>query len=79
MLSDPNGALLVDVRDSVLVFLPQFTEAVVLLLHFLDLYLWMVCGLLLVRFCILNKLVVSTCHENLNNALMELYLFTPNF
>ena len=38
MLSDPNGALLVDVRDSVLVFLPEFTKAVVLLQHFLDLY-----------------------------------------
>lgn len=37
-LTDPNEALLVDVRDSVLVFLPQFTEAVVMLQHFLDLY-----------------------------------------
>ena len=38
LLTDPNGALLVDVRESVLVFLPEFAKAVVLLQHFLDLY-----------------------------------------
>ena len=38
MLTDPNGALLVDIRESVLVFLPHYTDAMVLLQHLLDLY-----------------------------------------
>ena len=38
MLTDPSEALLVDIRDSVLLFLPHYTDAVVMLQHLIDLF-----------------------------------------